>query len=82
MDLCFISASEIVDKIKKNEISAVQVAKSLIQRINLLEKKVKAFIYFDKEYFLKKAKDSDDWRLSGKSLGALTWITGGNQRYF
>ena len=71
MDICFLSASEIVDKIKKNEISAVQVAKSLIQRINLLEKKVKAFIYFDKEYFLKKAKDSDDWRLSGKSLGPL-----------
>ena len=71
MDLCFHSALEIIDKIRRGEVSSVDVAKSFINRIEEFEKKIKAWAFFDKKLLLEKAKEKDDWRLSGKPLGPL-----------
>ena len=71
MDLCFLSALEIIEKTKKGEISSVEVAKSFIGRIEKFEKEIKAWAFFDKKLFIEKAKEKDDWRLSGKPLGSL-----------
>jgi len=71
MNLCLLSASEIISKIKKKEISSTEVAKSFIDQIHKLEKNVKAWTFFDEDLFLKKAKDSDNKLSSGKSLGPL-----------
>jgi Asp-tRNA(Asn)/Glu-tRNA(Gln) amidotransferase A subunit family amidase len=71
MNLCLLSASEIISKIKKKEISSTEVAKSFIDQIHKLEKNVKAWTFFDEDLFLKKAKDSDSKLSSGKSLGSL-----------
>jgi len=71
MDLCLLSALEIIEKTKKGEISSVEVAKSFIDRIEKFENKIKAWAFFDKKFFLEKAQEKDDWRLSGKPLGPL-----------
>ena len=71
MDLCFLSALEIIEKTKKGEISSLEVAKSFIDRIEKFESKIKAWAFFDKKFFLEKAQEKDDWRLSGKPLGPL-----------
>jgi len=41
MDLCLLSALEIIEKTKKGEISSVEVAKSFIDRIEKFENKIK-----------------------------------------
>jgi Asp-tRNA(Asn)/Glu-tRNA(Gln) amidotransferase A subunit family amidase len=66
-----LSAKQLVDKVKKSELSSVEVANSFIERIEEFEKKVHAWAFFDKTSFLEKAKEADDWRLSGKPLGPL-----------
>ena len=71
MDLCFLSALEIIEKTKKGEISSLEVAKSFIDRIEKFESKIKAWAFFDKKFFLERAQEKDDWRLSGKPLGPL-----------
>ncbi|MFM7498492.1 MAG: amidase [Candidatus Fonsibacter sp.] len=71
MDLCLLSALEIIEKTKKGEISSVEVAKSFIDRIEKFENKIKAWAFFDKKFFLEKAQEKDEWRLSGKPLGPL-----------
>ena len=66
-----LSAKQLVDKVKKSELSSVEVANSFIERIEEFEKNVHAWAFFDKTSFLEKAREADDWRLSGKPLGPL-----------
>jgi Asp-tRNA(Asn)/Glu-tRNA(Gln) amidotransferase A subunit family amidase len=66
-----LSAKQLIDKVKKSELSSVEVANSFIERIEEFEKNVHAWAFFDKKSFLEKAKEADDWRLSGKPLGPL-----------
>jgi len=71
MNLYSLSAIEIVNKIKNSEVSAEEVALSFIERIKEFEKDIKAWAFFDEKIFLEKAKESDQWKLSGKPLGVL-----------
>ena len=66
-----ISAFELVDKIKKGEISSVEVCEAYLERIKKFDKDVKAWAFFDKKLLLEKAKEKDEYRKSGKPLGAL-----------
>ena len=70
----FLSAKQLLDKIKTSELSSVDIANSFIERIEEFEKKVNAWAFFDKDYFLEKAREADNWRLSGKPLGPLHGI--------
>ena len=66
-----ISANELVDKLKKGNISCVDVCKAYITRIDKFEKEVKAWAFFDKKLLLEKAEEKDQYRKSGKPLGPL-----------
>ncbi|MDC3152184.1 amidase [Pelagibacteraceae bacterium] len=66
-----ISAFELVEKIKKGEISSVEVCEAYLDRIKKFDKDVKAWAFFDKKLLLEKAKEKDEYRKSGKPLGAL-----------
>lgn len=70
-DLCLLSANELVERIKTGTNSSLEVCQSYIDRIEKFEKDVKAWAYFDKKYLLEKAKQSDEYRLSGKPIGSL-----------
>ena len=65
------SAFELVEKIKKGEISSVEVCEAYIDRIKKFDKDVKAWAFFDKKLLLEKAKEKDEYRKSGKPLGSL-----------
>ena len=54
-----LSAKQLVDKVKKSELSSVEVANSFIERIEEFEKKVHAWAFFDKTSLLEKAKEAD-----------------------
>ena len=66
-----ISAFELVEKIKKGDISSVEVCEAYLDRIKKFDKDVKAWAFFDKKLLLEKAKEKDEYRKSGKPLGAL-----------
>jgi len=66
-----ISATELVEKLKKGDISSVDLCKAYIERINKFEKDVKAWAFFDKKLLLEKAEEKDEYRKSGKPLGPL-----------
>ncbi|MDB9743803.1 amidase [Pelagibacteraceae bacterium] len=56
---------------KEGQISSIEVCKAYIERINKFEKDVKAWSFLDKKILLEKAEEADDYRKSGKPLGAL-----------
>ena len=70
-DLCLLSATDLIERIKTGKNSSVEVCQSYINRIEKFEKDVKAWAYFDKEYLLERARHADDYRLSGKPIGPL-----------
>ena len=65
------SAYQLVRDIKNGKITSVEVCKNYISRIEAYEKDVKAWAYFDKNYLLDRAQESDDHRIAGKPLGFL-----------
>jgi len=66
-----LSVNELANKIKDSQITSVEVCKNYIERINKFEKDIKAWAHFDEKILLEKAKESDEYRKSGKPLGPL-----------
>ena len=71
LDIFSLSTNELVIKMKEGQISSVEVCKAYIERVNKFEKDVKAWSFLDKKILLEKAEEADDYRKSGKPLGAL-----------
>ena len=71
IDATSLNANELVSKLKKGEISSVELCKSYIKRIEKFDKNVQAWAFLDKKILLEKAEEADEYRKSGKPLGAL-----------
>ncbi|MFH1368979.1 MAG: Asp-tRNA(Asn)/Glu-tRNA(Gln) amidotransferase subunit GatA [Elusimicrobiota bacterium] len=67
-DIINLSATELAEKIRKREISSVEVTKAFLARINGVEPKVKAFITVLEKQALEQAKAADGGR-TGKLCG-------------
>ena len=50
------SAYDLVEKIKKGEISSVEVCEAYLERIKKFDKDVKAWAFFDKKLLIEKQK--------------------------
>jgi Asp-tRNA(Asn)/Glu-tRNA(Gln) amidotransferase A subunit family amidase len=70
-EILLSSANDLVKQLRSGDVSSVDVCKAYIERINLYEKDVKAWAYFDKKLLLEKAEEADEHRKSGKPLGSL-----------
>ena len=70
-NIFLLSANELVGKLKKGDISCVDLCKTYIERIDKFEKNVKAWAFFDKKLLLEKAEEKDEYRKWGKPLGPL-----------
>ena len=70
-DIFLLTTNELVAKMREGQISSVEVCKAYIERINKFEKDVKAWNFLDKKILLEKAEEADEYRKSGKPLGAL-----------
>ncbi len=71
IDIFSITTNELVAKMREGQISSIEVCKAYIERINKFEKDVKAWNFLDKKILLEKAEEADEYRKSGKTLGAL-----------
>ena len=74
MELYFKSVKELSDALNKGEISAQELAKSVIDRTKAIDDKLQAFISYDEEYTLNQAAQADKRRKDGKTLGVLDGI--------
>ena len=68
------SVQELIDKISNSQITSVEICEAYIERINKFEKDINGWAFFDKELLLEKAKESDEYKISGKPIGPLHGI--------
>jgi len=61
-----LSAVEMVQSLKKGEITSEELVKSYIEQIKKKEKEVEAWEFFDQELVLNQAKKLDELHQSGK----------------
>jgi aspartyl-tRNA(Asn)/glutamyl-tRNA(Gln) amidotransferase subunit A len=73
-DLVFLTGSEIAQKIKNKEVSAIEVAKAHFDRIEKLDSKIQSFLYLDKEAALTQAKKVDEKVAKGDTLKPLAGV--------
>ena len=71
IDITSLNANELVSKLKSGDISSVELCKAYIKRIEKFDKDVQAWAFLDKKILLEKAEEADEYRKSGKPLGAL-----------
>lgn len=67
-------ASELIDKIKRQEVSAEEYIESLIDRIRRVDAKINAYITTTFDEALKKAREIDKKIREGKTVGKLAGI--------
>ena len=58
-DLCQLTASEVLGKIKAGDITVEDYAKSLLERIEARDEAVQAWAYLNSEYVIEQAKALD-----------------------
>ncbi|WPX09534.1 Asp-tRNA(Asn)/Glu-tRNA(Gln) amidotransferase subunit GatA [Anaerocellum danielii] len=66
-----LTAHEVIDLIKKKEVRCQEVVQSVIERIEQVEDKVKAYITITKEEALENAKKIDEKIAKGEDVGVL-----------
>ncbi len=66
-----LGAVELRDRMAAGSLKAVDLARACINRVAAEEPSVQAFAWFDADYVLKQAKSLDEYRSTGRPLGAL-----------
>ena len=74
MELYYLSAKEITEKIKAKEISAVEVAKATFDRIEAVEPKIQAYVTVTRELGLQMAREVDEKIARGEDPGPLAGV--------
>jgi len=74
MELYELTVHELRDKLAKNEITAEEITKSYIKRIEEKEPEVKAFVNTTLDEALKVAKEADKKRQAGEEVSELAGI--------
>jgi Asp-tRNA(Asn)/Glu-tRNA(Gln) amidotransferase A subunit family amidase len=70
-ELSTLTAGEAAAEIAKGAISAEEYTQACLDRIAAVEDKVHAFAHLDPEHALAQARERDEWRQSGRPIGAL-----------
>jgi len=73
-DLCTLNVVELSKLIHDGKISSEELVQSYINRIEKVDSKIQAWAYFDKEFLLESARESDQYRITGKPIGPLHGI--------
>ncbi|MDY7031369.1 MAG: Asp-tRNA(Asn)/Glu-tRNA(Gln) amidotransferase subunit GatA [Thermodesulfobacteriota bacterium] len=73
MDLCELTIHELHEMLRKNEISSLDITKSVFKRIDQVEGQIGSFITLMKENAIECAEKSDSRIINGK-IGRLTGI--------
>ena len=70
-DLCFTPATELVSAIRAKELSAVEIASTVLERIASLEPKLNGFAHVAAEEAMAAAADADNAIANGEPVGPL-----------
>jgi len=70
-DLSALTATQAAAEIARGAISAEEYTQACLERIAAVEETVKAFAHLDKEQALAQARESAEWRRSGRPIGPL-----------
>ena len=74
MELYEYTVHELVDKLKKGEVTSVEITKSYFDRIKEIDPKVKAYVSTMEEEAMAKAKEVDEKRAKGEPVSDLAGI--------
>lgn len=74
MEMYQYTATELSAKLKNKECSAVEITKSVLDRIHAVEDKVEAYVTVTEELALEKAKEVDEKLAKGETLSELAGI--------
>jgi len=74
LELCDLTVLQAKEKLEKGEITSADLVSSVFQRIEKVEKTLNSFILLRKGEALGEAREIDNARKSGKSLGPLAGI--------
>jgi Asp-tRNA(Asn)/Glu-tRNA(Gln) amidotransferase A subunit family amidase len=69
--LLALSAADAVAAMARGEFSAEDYTRACVERITAIDGEVRAFAHFDPQYAIEQARERDEWRQSGRALGAL-----------
>jgi Asp-tRNA(Asn)/Glu-tRNA(Gln) amidotransferase A subunit family amidase len=70
-DLSALTAAQAAAEIASGAISSEEVMRACLDRIGAVEGTVKAFAHLDRELALTQARETDQWRRSGRPIGPL-----------
>jgi Asp-tRNA(Asn)/Glu-tRNA(Gln) amidotransferase A subunit family amidase len=70
-DLSALTAAQAAAEIASGAISSEEVTRACLDRIDAVEGTVKAFAHLDRELALTQARETDQWRRSGRPIGPL-----------
>ncbi|MBY9018191.1 MAG: amidase [Candidatus Lokiarchaeota archaeon] len=73
-DICFMSAFEMREKIKNQELSSIEITETIIERIEKINPIINAYCTPTFEIAREMAKKADDSIKNGQNLGSLTGI--------
>jgi len=74
MSLCSLTLHELHEKLKKREVSSVEITRSVFDRIAATEEKVRAYLTLCEKSALAEAKRADERRQTGEAASPLTGI--------
>ena len=74
MDLCALSAVELLEAYRKHELSPVEVTRAVLERIERLNPKLNAFCFLSQEESLQEARESEKRWLAGQPRGLLDGV--------
>jgi Asp-tRNA(Asn)/Glu-tRNA(Gln) amidotransferase A subunit family amidase len=81
-DLSGLTATEAIAALASGAMTATEYAEALLARTKAIDGDIKAFIHLDPEHVLMQARMRDEWRLSGRPLGALHGVPVGIKDIF
>jgi amidase len=70
-ELAYMSASELADRIRRHDLSPVEVVDAFIRRIEARNPSLTAFVYLDFDGARKKAKEAEGALMAGEQVGPL-----------
>ena len=73
-DICFMSACDVLEKIKTQELSSLEITETIIERIEEVNPKLNAFCTPTFELAREMAKKADDAVKKGENMGSLQGI--------
>src|SRR5262249_60281207 len=70
-DLCFTSAVDLVELIRRRALSPVEITRAVLERIERLNSRLGAYVLFHAERALGEARMAERAVMSGQALGPL-----------